>query len=144
MTETLPGGRCIVAATTTVYLPSRRSQLRWASIRRGIVVQWHRAEKQFSQVSYVERSSIVEPSHVTYQITGWVPTALLARQVARYFYQFLYHGRTPETWPVEIDNHCFLLFWKQSTSFRPSSSRSGGGWICCIGVSRHRDQPPGC
>lgn len=111
VTETLPGGRCIVAATTTVYSRPDAASFDWASIRRGIMVQWRRAEEQFSQVSYVERSSIVEPSYVTYQITGWVPTALLTRQVTRYFYHFPYHGRTPETWPVEIDNHRFLLFW---------------------------------
>ncbi|MCB0256937.1 MAG: NUDIX domain-containing protein [Anaerolineae bacterium] len=119
VTETLPNGRCLVTTTTTAYSRPDPASFDWASIRRGIVVDYVREEGQFSQVSYVERSSIVEPSYVTYQITGWVPTAVLTRHVTRYFYQFPYHGRTPETWLVDTDNHRFRLFWAPLAQLPP-------------------------
>ncbi|MCB0205012.1 MAG: NUDIX domain-containing protein [Anaerolineae bacterium] len=119
VTETLSNGHCIMTEMATAYSRPDPASFDWASIRRGIVVDFVREEGQFSQVSYIERSSIVEPSYVTYQITGWVPTALLARQVTRYFYHFPYHGRTPETWLVDIDNHRFRLFWAPLAQLPP-------------------------
>ena len=56
---------------------------------------------------------------MTYQITGWVPMAVLTREVTRYFYHFPYHGQTPETWEADTDNGPFRLFWAPLTALPP-------------------------
>jgi 8-oxo-dGTP pyrophosphatase MutT (NUDIX family) len=111
VSEQLPDDHYLVAKTTRVYARPDTTSFDWASIRNGILVRCQRMEADFSHVTYVERNERVEPPFVTYQITGWVPTAVLTRQVTRYFYHFPYHGRTPETWLVDTDNHRFRLFW---------------------------------
>jgi 8-oxo-dGTP pyrophosphatase MutT (NUDIX family) len=117
--ETLPAGHYLVATTTRVYARPDPASFDWASIRNGILVQRHRTQAEYSHVTFAEWNHRADPPYVTYQITGWVPTAVLTRQVTRYFYHFPYHGQTPETWPVDIDNHHFRLFWAPLTALPP-------------------------
>ena len=119
VTEILPDDYYLIATTTPVYARPDTTSFDWASIRRGILVQRHRAEADFSHISYIERNTHSEPPEVTYQITGWVPTRAITRQVTRYFYHFSYHGQTPTTWSVDTDNHRFQLFWASLTQLPP-------------------------
>jgi 8-oxo-dGTP pyrophosphatase MutT (NUDIX family) len=117
--ERLPDDHYLIATTTRVYARPDTTSFDWASIRRGILVQCTRSGSEFSHVTYVEHDDQVDPPFVTYQITGWVPTAAITRQVTRYFYHFPYHGQTPITWWVETDNHRFRLFWAPLAQLPP-------------------------
>jgi 8-oxo-dGTP pyrophosphatase MutT (NUDIX family) len=126
--ETLPDDHYLIAATTRVYSRPDLTSFDWASIRRGILVRCHRAGPEFSHVTYVERDRRTEPAEVTYQITGWVPTTAITRQVTRYFYHFPYHGQTPASWWVDTDNHRFRLFWTPLTQL-PSIVAPQRWWV---------------
>jgi 8-oxo-dGTP pyrophosphatase MutT (NUDIX family) len=119
VTETLPDKHYLIATTTRLYARPDTTSFDWASIRRGILVQCHRTGPEFSHITYVEHTDQADPSYVTYQITGWVPTTTLTRQVTRYFYHFPYHGQTPATWWVETDHHRFRLFWAPLAQLPP-------------------------
>lgn len=119
VTETLPDEHYLLATTTRVYARPDRTSFDWASIRRGIRVLCNRAGPDFCHITYVERDEQAQPPYVTYQITGWVPTTTLTRQVTRYFYHFPYHGQTAATWWVDTDNHRFRLFWAPLADLPP-------------------------
>jgi 8-oxo-dGTP pyrophosphatase MutT (NUDIX family) len=109
--EQLPDDHYLVATTTRVYGRPDPTSFDWASIRNGLMVRRHRTEGDYAHVTFTEWYERSDPPYITYQITGWVPAATITRQVTRYFYHFPYHGRTPDTWMVEIDYHRFRLFW---------------------------------
>ena len=109
--QPLPDNHYLLLTTSTVYAQPDRTSFDWATIRYGIQVRCDRHDGNFAHVTYQERDEGADPSFVSFQITGWVPTAVLTRQVMRYFYHFPYHGDTPITWFVDTDNHRFRLFW---------------------------------
>jgi 8-oxo-dGTP pyrophosphatase MutT (NUDIX family) len=111
LNETLPEDHFIVVATTRVYARPDHTSFDWASIRNGIMVRRHRIQGDFSHVTYVEFDERADPPYVSFQITGWMPTAALTRRVTRYFYHFAYQGQTPQNWQVATDNQRFRLFW---------------------------------
>jgi 8-oxo-dGTP pyrophosphatase MutT (NUDIX family) len=119
VTETLPDQRYFITTTTRVYARPDTTSVDWASIRRGMPVMCNRQGPDFCHVTYVECNEVAEPSYVSYQITGWVPTAAISRQVTRYFYHFPYHGETADTWCVDTDNHRFRLFWAPLAQLPP-------------------------
>ena len=119
VSEWLPHDHYLVTTTTRVYARPDMTSFDWASIRNGILVHRHRTEGDFAHITFVERDERADPPYVSYQITGWMPSAVLTRQVTRYFYHFPYHGQTPETWPVDIDNHRFRLFWAPLAELPP-------------------------
>ena len=118
-TELLPDQHYLVATTTPVYARSDTTSIDWASIRRGVMVMCNRQGPDFCHITYVERDESTEPACVSYQITGWVPTTAITRQVTRYFYHFPYHGQTADTWWVDTDNHRFRLFWAPLAQLPP-------------------------
>lgn len=109
--ETLPDGHLLVTVTTPVYARPDTTSFDWASIRRGILVKCLRTVPEFTQITYIERDEQADPSYISYQITGWVASAVLTPRVTRHFYHFPYHGQTPDSWWVDTDNHRFRLFW---------------------------------
>jgi 8-oxo-dGTP pyrophosphatase MutT (NUDIX family) len=117
--EQLREDHYLIADTTPVYSRPDPTSFDWASIRRGIVVARQRTAAGFSHVTFVERDEQADPPYVSYQITGWVPTTAITRQVTRYFYHFPYHGETPVTWWVDTDHHRFRLFWAPLSPFPP-------------------------
>jgi hypothetical protein len=88
----------------------------------------HRTIADFSHVTYMEQEQQADPPYVNFQITGWVPSAAITRQVTRYFYHFPYHGATPTTWWVDTDNHRFRLFWAPLTQL-PSLVAPQRWWL---------------
>ena len=119
VSETLPAERYMVLTTTRVYSRPDPTSFDWASIRNGLRVKRHRTEAEYTHVTFTDWDRRADPPYVTYQITGWVPTDVLTRQVTRYFYHFPYHGQTPETWTVDTDNHRFRLFWAPLSALPP-------------------------
>jgi 8-oxo-dGTP pyrophosphatase MutT (NUDIX family) len=109
--EELPPERFLTLVTTPVYARPDPTSMDWARIRYGIAVQRHRTDGEYTHVTFTDTYHRSDPPYVSYQITGWVPTSVLTRNVTRYFYHFPYHGRTPATWYAETDNHRFRLFW---------------------------------
>lgn len=123
----LPEHQAIVLKTTTVFPRPDSTGFDWAHIRNGIIVDVHHVGREFCHISYIERDPNTDLGKVNYQITGWIPTSAITRQITRYFYHFPYHGRTPERWPVDIDYHRFLLFWA-SLSHLPEIVEPQRGW----------------
>jgi 8-oxo-dGTP pyrophosphatase MutT (NUDIX family) len=117
--EPLPEEHYLVATTTRVYSRPDLTSFDWASIRNGIMVRRHRTQGEFSHVTYAERDERADPPYVSFQITGWMPTAALTRQATRYFYHFAYDRQTPQTWLVDTDNHRFRLFWAPLAQLPP-------------------------
>ncbi len=109
--QPLPDDHYLLLTTSTVYARPDRTSFDWATIRYGIQVRCDRHDGDFAHVTFQERDEGVDPTFVSYQITGWVERSALTRQVMRYFYHFPYHGDTPTTWFVDTDNHRFRLFW---------------------------------
>jgi 8-oxo-dGTP pyrophosphatase MutT (NUDIX family) len=109
--ETLPDDHFLITTTTRVYARPDLTSFDWASIRNGFLVWVHHVGPAFAHVTYAERDPHTEPAVVSFQITGWVPTGVITRQVTRFFYHFPYQGQTPVTWSVDTDNHRFRLFW---------------------------------
>jgi 8-oxo-dGTP pyrophosphatase MutT (NUDIX family) len=126
--QTLPDDHYLVVTTTRVYARPDPTSFDWASIRNGILVRCDRPGADFCQVTYLEYDQHADPPYVSYQITGWVPTSVLTRQVIRYFYHFPYHGQTPATWWAETDNHRFRLFWAPLTALPPIVAPQRG-WV---------------
>jgi 8-oxo-dGTP pyrophosphatase MutT (NUDIX family) len=126
--EPLPDDYYLMLATTTVYARPDPTSFDWATIRRGIRVLRHRTIADFSHVTYMEQEQQADPPYVNFQITGWVPSAAITRQVTRYFYHFPYHGATPTTWWVDTDNHRFRLFWAPLTQL-PSLVAPQRWWL---------------
>jgi hypothetical protein len=58
-----------------------------------------------------EVDQLLDPTYVTFQITGWVPEETLTNEHQRYFYHLVSEDETPEQWEVYTDNHTFTLFW---------------------------------
>jgi 8-oxo-dGTP pyrophosphatase MutT (NUDIX family) len=119
VSERLPDDQYMVATTTRVYARPDTTSFDWASIRNGILVHRHRTEGDFAHITFVERDERADPPYVSYQITGWMPSAVLTRKVTRYFYHFAYHGQTPQSWFVDTDNHRFRLFWAPFADLPP-------------------------
>jgi 8-oxo-dGTP pyrophosphatase MutT (NUDIX family) len=119
VTDPLPDHIYLVATTTRVYTRPDVTSVDWASIRRGMPVICNRPGPDFCHVTYLEHNEEAEPDYVSYQITGWAPTAALTRQVTRYFYHFPHHGQTADTWWVDTDNHRFRLFWASLAKLPP-------------------------
>lgn len=141
VSEPLPDDHYLMLATTTAYARPDPTSFDWATIRRGILVLRHRTVADFSHVTFAERDTQADPPYVSYQITGWVPTAMITRQATRYFYHFPYQGETPTTWWVNTDNHRFRLFWAPLTQL-PSLVAPQRWWLDILLRSSFGDVSP--
>lgn len=126
--EPLPADHYLLLTTSHVYSRPDPTSFNWATVRYGIRVACDRHEGDFAHITYQERDEQTDPPFVSYQITGWVPTTALTRQVMRYFYHFPYHGATPATWWVDTDNHRFRLFWAPLDQL-PTIVAPQRGWV---------------
>ncbi len=55
-------------------------------LKRGITVITNRTINNFSQITYSEYDKYPNPQFVTYSITGWVLTNILAKEIRRHFF----------------------------------------------------------
>lgn len=51
----------------------------WAALRRGFYVRLLRQMDGLAQVTFEENNRFPDPEYISYQVTGWVPEAALAR-----------------------------------------------------------------
>lgn len=107
----VPDNQRVTATRTIVYGRPDPHSFDWAFLPRGARVDVLREADGYQHVCYTEWDRLPNPQYPTMQITGWVPTAHLARKLRRYFYAFTFRRETPPSWTVAIDYHHFRLFW---------------------------------
>ncbi|MCE5314618.1 MAG: NUDIX domain-containing protein [Armatimonadota bacterium] len=107
----LPKDLRFILRTTKVYARPDCQSFDWAEFRRGISVSCHRTKDGYSHVTYEEGDQYPNPNYITYSITGWVPSGILAKCERRYLYHLTYNGDCSEQWSLHCDNHLFHLFW---------------------------------
>jgi len=109
--ERLPPDQRVLAETATVFARPDPDSFDWASIRKGVAVRASRQAHGFTQVTYAEQDDFLNPSYITYQITGWVQDEFLADSRVRHFFHFRYNGERGDPWWLDTDHHRFELFW---------------------------------
>jgi 8-oxo-dGTP pyrophosphatase MutT (NUDIX family) len=107
----LSSQRFVILHPTTVYSRPDETSFDWASFRRGIYVMKHREATSFTHVTYEEGDRFPNPSYISYQITGWVPSECLTNTLRRHFYHLIALDKTPDEWQQYADKHVFTLFW---------------------------------
>jgi 8-oxo-dGTP pyrophosphatase MutT (NUDIX family) len=123
-----PAGHVIVGLRTPVYTHPDYISWTWAQLGRSSPVKVNRKQNGFSQVTYEEWDRLPDPQYVTLHITGWVPDEVLTESRRRHFYHFEFHGQSPATWMVHIDDHNFKLFWAPLTAL-PAIIYPQNEWI---------------
>ncbi len=108
--EALPG-HVFITQSTKVFARPDVSSFDWAQFRRGIAVRPLRAAGPFTQITYEEWDRFPVGAYITYQITGWVPSDILATVQRRTFYHLTTEAETPASWDHFADNHTFQVFW---------------------------------
>jgi 8-oxo-dGTP pyrophosphatase MutT (NUDIX family) len=102
----------VICTSSTVYARPDVNSFDWCVFRRGITVKVNRkSENGFTLVTYLEYDNFINPTYISYQITGWVSDASLAKKIRRYFYHIEAKDSQDDYWKVFTDNHTFKLFW---------------------------------
>jgi ADP-ribose pyrophosphatase YjhB (NUDIX family) len=84
----------------------------WIQLTRGLTVTVERHTGDFTQISYQEWERQAEPAYVSYQITGWVPSAVLTQLHRRHFFTLTTADATSERWEHTAEQVLrFTLFW---------------------------------
>lgn len=114
-----PEGHLYITTATPVYARPEVHSFDWARFRSGLMVRLLRRDQDFAQVAFEEPDQLPNAAYITYNITGWVPEAVLADTLVRRFYRFDYSRPTPPRWRVRTDNHLFTLFWAKLNHLPP-------------------------
>ncbi|MFW9905340.1 MAG: NUDIX domain-containing protein [Candidatus Thorarchaeota archaeon] len=101
----------IISDKTKVYSRPTATSFDWFELRKGCTVTQNRICGEYTQITYKEYDRFPKPSYVTYQITGWVPSALLSREIKRHFFHVTTDKEIQDEWEIFADNHKFKLFW---------------------------------
>lgn len=118
--DPLTAGEGVIVRPTLVYAHPDPMSLHWVHMPRGVWVKREgRQANGFTQITYHEVNRQADPPSVSYQITGWVPDGTLANRQLRYFFHLSYQGESSPRWPVEIDDHQFILFWAPLATLPP-------------------------
>ena len=126
--EPVRSGYRFICAPTLVYSRPDPDSFDWAHFRPGATVRLERSQEEYAQVTYIEYDRLPEPTYATYQITGWVPQAVLVDKQTRYFFWFDCLHSTPDSWSLRADNHQFTLFWAPLDDL-PEIISPQNGWI---------------
>ena len=103
----------IVARTTQVYIrPNLNSIPHKEKLARGLTVYYSAAQKDFTQVSYVEYDRFPDPTRMNLNVVGWVPSENLSTIKRRHLFQLSTLKETSDKWKVQSDRgHIFKLYW---------------------------------
>ena len=107
----MPAGKAVLVAPTTVFSRPDSGSIDWINLQPGMWLDVLRKKDGYTQINYEEPDQLPDPNFTTYQITGWVPDDVLSNLQRRYFFRFLFIGKTPFTWKVNTDHHTFTLRW---------------------------------
>jgi len=106
-----PPNRTALLAPTTVFSRPDPSSFDWVKLEPGILLEVHRKQNGYTQISYNEPDKLPNPTYNTYHILGWVPDEVLSQRQRRHFFLMEFAGSTPFSWKVYSDNHTFILSW---------------------------------
>jgi len=109
--ELPPDSTHVILRTTPVFVRPDSSSADWARLRRGYGVRLLRHERGYAQVTYEEWDRYPNPTHITFQVTGWVPETNLAAANRRHFFHLEASPNGPPEWSQFSDYNNFRLFW---------------------------------
>ncbi|MFX0016187.1 MAG: NUDIX domain-containing protein [Promethearchaeota archaeon] len=101
----------IISRRTKVFSRPNLTNFNWAGLEKGITVLSNRIYGEFTQITYREYDRFPNPRFITYEITGWIPTAILSKNMRRHFYHVVIDENVQDEWEISADNHKFKLFW---------------------------------
>ncbi len=141
----LPDTRRMIIAPTGVYARPDRMSFNWIQLGRGLTVTAERQSGDFTQITYQEWDRQAEPAYVSYQITGWVPSNVLAQVHQRHFFTLTTTDATPERWQNTAEQVLrFTLFWTPLDALPPLRS-SQAAWLAVFlahQAPQENGQPP--
>jgi 8-oxo-dGTP pyrophosphatase MutT (NUDIX family) len=106
----------LISEKTKVYSRPNPNSFDWVELRKGITIISNRKDGEFTQITYKEYDRFPKPRYLTYQITGWVLTAILSKVMKRHFFHVIINESVQDEWEVFADNHRFKLFWAPFTN----------------------------
>jgi hypothetical protein len=116
----LPDTQRMMIEPTRIYARPDRMSFNWIQLGRGITVNVERHSGDFTQITYQEWDRQAEPAYVSYQITGWVPSAVLSQKHRRHFFTPMTSDTTPERWQHTAEQVLrFTLFWAPLDALPP-------------------------
>ncbi len=132
----LPDTRRIIIAPTGVCARPDLMSFNWIQLGRGLTVNVERQSGDFTQISYQEWDRQADPAYVSYQITGWVPSAVLTQLHRRHFFTLTTTDATPERWQHTAEQVLrFTLFWAPLDALPPLRS-SQASWLAVFMASQ--------
>ena len=109
----LENNQRIIAETTQVYIePNLNAMPYQEKLTKGMTVDYHSAQKDFTYISYIEYDRHPNPTCIRYNITGWVPNENLSAQKKRHFFHLSTQEETEDAWELKSDRgHIFKPYW---------------------------------
>ena len=103
----------IIAETTQVYIEPNLNSIPYEiKLTRGLTVDYHSTQEDFTHVSYIQYDKHPHPTCIRYNITGWVPNESLSAQKKRHFFHLTTQEETEGTWELEGEpGHIFKPYW---------------------------------
>lgn len=103
----------VISKTTKVYIKPDLNAITYKDkLTRGLTVNYHSTDKDFTHVTYFEYDQFPDPSYIAYNISGWVPNENISNQKMRHFFLLSTSEQTKDMWELEGDmNHIFQPFW---------------------------------
>lgn len=128
----LPDHRRMLHRPTRVYARPDAMSFDWIALGRGLTVTVERQSGEWSQISYQEWDRQPDPTYVSYQIIGWVPSAVLTQVHRRHFFTLTTIDATPERWEHTAERVLrFTLFWAPLDDLPPLQP-SQAGWLTML------------
>jgi 8-oxo-dGTP pyrophosphatase MutT (NUDIX family) len=136
-TVMLPDTQRMIDQPTAVYARPDRMSFNWIQLGRGLTVTVERHSGDFTQITYQEWDRQAEPAYISYQITGWVPSAVLTQRHRRHFFTLTTADATPGRWQHTAEQVLhFTLFWAPLDALPPLRS-SQAAWLAVFMASYH-------
>src|SRR5262249_62209708 len=118
--------------STRVYAHPNLMSFNWIQLTRGFTVNVERHQGDFTQISCQEWNRQAEPAYVSYQIIGWVPSAVLSQGYRRHFFTLTTTDAMPERWEHTAEQVLrFTLFWSPLQAL-PELPSSQTAWLTIL------------
>jgi 8-oxo-dGTP pyrophosphatase MutT (NUDIX family) len=125
----LPDTQRMIVQPTGVYARPDHMSFNWIRLGRGLTVTVERTNGDFSQISYQEWDRQADPSYVSCQIIGWVPSDVLTQSHRRHFFTLTTTDATPDRWEHTAEQVLrFTLFWAPLHAL-PELRSSQASWL---------------
>ncbi|MFX1512778.1 MAG: NUDIX domain-containing protein, partial [Promethearchaeota archaeon] len=109
-----PDNFFLLVEPTKIYARPDPASFSWAELRKKVIVQVHRKQYNFAQITFNEENKYPNPEYITFSVTGWIPSKLLYKKQRRHFFHVIVNEATPDEWEVVAEpamNLTFRLFW---------------------------------